>query len=300
MLRRDYGLGALEALVTFFEHAQPHGSEHARGDSLMLTLILDQSTKQAEMQKRFLHTTLVHEGGSQKYVQGLTRSIIGPEQHSLQDIVSYLFAHGFTESEVLQAWYEMLEMRFRNNFLTPNIFEFMNGVMINGSDLKVFKEIQPVCQLMIVREFKNVLVDGCFDSGPVPKRSTEEFMKMLHTLLFCTIHDWQRGELATIVKGHLIHCLARGAVGTAQHILIRFGYYMGLFSGNLTDSEVTLMKFMPAAMVTAENVLKQYGVACALAEHLGKAKEADRLREKARTAQQRVALNYMFYHAGEK
>jgi len=38
MLRRDYGLGAFEALVLSLEHARPEGAEHAQGGSVMVGL----------------------------------------------------------------------------------------------------------------------------------------------------------------------------------------------------------------------------------------------------------------------
>jgi hypothetical protein len=194
-------------------------------------------------------------------------------------------------------------VRTRNKFKTTYVTNWWRGITVNGRPLQA----EETAQHYLLYELKDVLVEGCFDwnspHGNHIGRAPEEFMtKEIYFLLQQCGNEWLKSEkVCDLVEEYFVHCIARGKVGTAFYFLVRFGglhLHLYYFDAHRTDHEkgpnVAMEKLMRAAVGKAEE-LRNFGVATALAEHLGQAEEADRLREMARELKQRATLDFMFY-----
>lgn len=394
MVRRDYGIGAFEALVSQVEHARANSFEHAQGGSLMTldtmypqgvrnvvfapvhdtpTLELlairhisggeckdinlkdeverlglnEEQTKllvrriveamleqwanskakqffyghmwgtalfavrtflsaDETLHRRVLLAFIVYCGGHTKHTVGFTRDLMPTsvkrsdekfEDYTLQESIDYMLSVGCTENEVCVAWVEMIQTRYRDNFLTACILEWYNGLKVGDKRLDQEPGIVDVARQRLLYELKDVLVNGWGEKNPtkgIEARLRKEFFTdVIDVLISDAGFDWMRSdETRELVEELFISCLARGATGTAHFILGQYGDCFGLWSEYRKGSfDGAMNKLIRGAMVKAEES-SLYGIATALAEHLGEVTDADRLREKSRALGQKIALQF--------
>lgn len=259
-----------------------------------------------ELLKKLLLAAVVYEGGHEKHVNGLVHAILpNPTNESvLQDVINYLLESGCTEEEVRTAWTEMLRTRQRDRFKTVCITEWWKGLKVGEYDLK--KEAEPIARQLLLYELNDILVNGCFDwNNPnytKNGRAPEDFMEVVDFLLFQTDYDWhsRNEETRELVESYFVQCVARGKVGTAHYMLVRYGKWFSFWNEYASKSDempnAAMERLMRAAVEKAEES-RSYGTATALAEYIGETETADRFREMARSLKQRVALDHAFYHA---
>jgi len=262
----------------------------------------------SELIKKLLLATVVYQGGHDKYVGTFVRDILpDPKGEStMQDVVDHLLESGLTEDEVLGAWVEMLNIRRRQKFKTAYITDWWQGVKIGEANLRT--AVEPLARDLLFFEFHDILVNGCFDwNHPLYDKGRgipEDFMaETVDFLLRSTSHDWRSKdeEAREQVEGYLVQCIARGKVGTAFYMLVRYGEQFSMWSrygdrrrGPDETAEAVFERLMRAAVSMAE-ATKNYGIASALAEHVGDVAAADRCRPFARKFEQPIALDFAVY-----
>ena len=263
--------------------------------------------------QKTLLATVIYQGGHDKYTRGLVLGILpNPEDNSTrQDAINYLLEMECTEDEVREAWIEMLRTRQREKFLTTRIVEWWQDLKIGKNDLR--KEVEPIAQALILYELKDALVGGCFDWNNPQYTSygtaPEDFLKIMDFLVSSSGYDWytKNEEARDLVESYFVECLARGKVGTAFYMLVRYGKKFGLCKWDdhggkdwQTDQQpnAVMERLMRAAIAKAEE-RNSYGIATALAEHIGEIEKADSWRNMARHLHQIVALDVYFYHTSK-
>lgn len=263
-------------------------------------------TDDNELLKRILNALVIYEFGSAKMPQYHVYMILPnpSEKPKLQDVIDYLLSFGFTEDEVRAMWVEMLRTRQRNRFKTAYFVDWWQGLKVGKDDLR--KVADPIARQLLLHELEDILVKGCFDWNEPNYtrngRAPEEFMEILDFLVYQTDYDWRyrNDETKELVESYFVKCVARGKVGTAHYMLVRYGHHFGFCRNDGIRQEempnAAMERIMRAALEEAEEN-RSCGIGTALAENLGEIQTADRLREIARSLNQRVALDYAFYHA---
>lgn len=274
---------------------------HMWGSALFAArMILPQDEK---LHRRLLLATVVYCGGHTKYKPGLSRTIMpapmkgeGDERtdYSFQEVIDYLLSVGCSEDEVRTAWVEMIQTRRRDNFKTGYVLDWYDGLKVGEKSLDSESGIIEAARQMLLYELKDVLVKG-WGQGRLQEQSIQKeyFDEIVKVLIDDAGYDWCRSEdTREIVEEYFVDCFARGAAGSGRFMLTRFGSDFNLWSEYRKGSfDEAMAKLMRGAMSKAEEE-RHYGVAAALAEHLGESVQTDSLREKAQALDQKVALNF--------
>ncbi len=258
-----------------------------------------------ELYKKLLLATVVYQGGKESAPIALVWAVLPsmPQGTSLQTVIDHMLERGCSKAEVIDAWNEMLKRQFQHGFKTWIIFDFWHGLQICGGRMGGSVEVNRQC---VLRELKAYVESNVQDAiKPDPDRfdrltlTEQDSLMMVEIVCQFTDREWRKNpSTVEVVEDMFITCLANGKVARAFHMLVQFGTYFGLGDRNAGDADpkkmvATLERLMRGALVKAtEN--KSFGVACALAEHLGETAQADELRERARHMNQRVALDFGF------
>lgn len=249
-----------------------------------------------ELLKKLLLAAVVYRGGHSKDPVGLLVAVVPQEKlakieqtsedqnrlsglmpnKALQLVINYLLESGCTEEEVRTAWAEMLRTRQRDCFKTVCITEWWKGLKVGEGDLK--KEAEPIACQLLLHEFNNILVKGCFDWND-PRysqngRAPEDFMKVIDFLLSQTDFNWRNRNKETkkLVRDYFVRCVARGKLGTAHYMLVRYGRCFDLWSvrvGRPDENLDTAMERLMRAAIEEAEKSRSYGIATALAEYSG-------------------------------
>lgn len=254
-----------------------------------------------ELAKKLVLATIAYEGGATKYQNGLVYAFFeGDEANkaTLQSVIDKLLSCGYTEDEVLAAWGTMLEVRYNHNFHTASIYGFVDGLMVGKQKLN--KAFAPVAAKCVAQDLKQLLVDGIYDSGWRPTLLDEWWLVMMDNIIRATVRG-QRGVTSAEFEEMMVHCIARGALSTAMYAFQRFGPPLGMWENHQGEKEFhqRMEKYMRGAKDKAVQDLKEFGVACALAEHLGEIDEAERLRGLARRMKQKCVMLPTFYYRND-
>lgn len=212
----------------------------------------------------------------------------------LQLVIDHMLESGCTEKEVRSIWGKMLRARFERSFLTICIYSWWKGLKIGEKDFAT--EAMDVNRQCLMRELQHL-------TGVVNSRityfSANEYLEMVDNLCHDCGWEWCRSDdIRSAVEDMFIHCFASGQVGRAFAVLHRFGGRFNVFynearAGDSSSIEVAMQRLMRGALDKACDD-KNYGVATALAEHLGDVTRADQLRELARHLEQPVRLDFAF------
>lgn len=257
-----------------------------------------------ELYKKFLIICMIYFGGNAKHPGQITRELlpyVPGKEHGLQDVIDYMLAKGCTPQEVQQTWDKMLQERTRRGFNVYHIVPWWRDLKLNENHRIVAHE---TAQYYFLHELRQILVEGDMDWNGQSNRigkADSHHVESVCFMLWETTNEWRKSEgVRDTVEDYFVTCIARGKVGTAFHFLFRLGTAFSLyyFDAHTTDHEsspnAAMAKLMRAAIGKAEE-LRRFGVAAALAEHVGEIIEADRLREMARELKQPIVLDFMFY-----
>ena len=263
--------------------------------------------EETELLKKVLLAAVVYEGGHEKHTLGLIRAILpNPDyqKSTLQDVIDYLLEVGCTEAEIRAAWGEMIRTRQRENFKIGYIVSWWEGLKIGKHGFQ--KEVEEVARQRLLYELHDILVQGYGDwnAHSEGRRLPEDYLQIIDFLLTQVGFEWYYSNKNTqeLVESYFVECVARGKVGVAFYMLVRYGKSFCLYSEYASQNEPhrkpngAMERLMRAAIEKAEEK-RTYGIAAALAEHIDDAEVADRNREMARSLKQRVALDFAFYHA---
>lgn len=268
--------------------------------------------------KKLINAVVVYQGGYAHYATELAEAlfqegIIGhsqtvipePQRVFLQRVIDYLLEIGFTEKEVQDMWLEMLQTRVRTRLKTWYIISFWRGLKIGSHDIKEY--VGEIAQWCLLRELKDILVDGGMDWNPPPRytefqKAPEDFIRNeIEFLVYQTSDKWREQEdVQELLESYFITAIARGKVSTAFYFLVRFGsaFRLYYFDGRRTtdkDSPNTAMEKLMRGAISKAVELRNFGIASTLAEYVGDTVQADEFRETARTFNQRVALDFSFF-----
>jgi hypothetical protein len=263
--------------------------------------------EETELLKKVLLATVVYEGGHERGPIGLMWAIlpkVDSQKTTLQDVVNYLLEIGCTEQEVRAAWVEMLKLRQRRKFIIGCITEWWKKLKFGKHGLN--KDVDELARQLLLYELNDILVNGCADwnqSRGHGCQLPEDYLHIIDFLLSQTDFDWhyRNEETMELIESYFVQSIARGKVGTAFYMLARYGHNFGICGEHDERDrekrpEVVMVRLMRAAIDRAEES-RNYGIAAALAEHIGEMEVADRNREIARSLKQLVALDFAFYHS---
>ncbi|MFH0905311.1 MAG: hypothetical protein V1826_01135 [bacterium] len=226
------------------------------------------------------------------------------EGSGLQDVVNYLMSEvGFSLEEVQNMWLEMLDLRIQSNFLTWCITEWYRGTELFTYKVKGRREkVSPIAQRLVMMELKRIFLNGVinWDRNRSGGRAPEWYLQHIdstindidYELKSRHCHSKARDRWIEQVEELFVHSIAQGHMSTAFYMLARFGEPLGICNKDDANAvDLCFDKLARAAIAAAEQA-RNFGVASALAEHLGETAEADRLRELARKMDQRVAFKH--------
>jgi len=227
-------------------------------------------------------------------LDGLRQDGSPPSAVCLQMVVDHMLESGCSEKEVRSIWSKMLRARFERGFFSICIYSWWKGLKIGEKDFAT--EALEVNRQCLLRELQYLA--GVQESR-ITYFSFEEYLEMVHDLCHDCGFDWCRSDdIRTAVEDMFIHCFASGQVGRAFCILKRFGGHFNVFydearAGDRSSIEVAMQRLMRGALDKACDD-RNFGIATALAEHLGDIERADQLREMARHLNQPVRLDFAF------
>lgn len=277
-------------------------------------------TEEDELIKKLIRACVIYYGGSTKDHTGgslacyilpnrPTKDTPVPEGSSrLQELINYLTGKaGFTPKEVRAMWVEMLNLRVKHHFFSWYITSLLEDIDLFD---KHRGEVSPIIERLLLHNLQGILLrnniswskPGARGGGVAP----EWYLDHIERLTYSVDFDWKRNDnVIGQIEDMFVRCVAQGDLATAFYMLVRFGDRLGLVGyinshsdyseKEARDIEAVLEKFARAAVAIAE-AKGDFGVATALAEHVGDVVEADRLRPRARGMNQRIALNYPLVH----
>lgn len=264
-----------------------------------------------ELYKQLLRATVIYNGGYDKHTRSLAGAVVPEKLHalckadhgrppssqtSLQLVIDHMLEMGISAEEVRTIWGEMIKIRFQQKFLSVCIHDWWYGLLVEGKDLN--QVVEKVNRQCVMQEL-GILTDS-------RKRGwiyydADEFLATVTQMCNATDYHWRQTEEAReAVEEMLIDCLARGEAGRAYFVLTRFGGHFRFFQDHsgidVKEIGQALSRLMRGALERAAE-LRNFGIASALAEHLGDVERADELRAKARHLSQPVALDFAYeYH----
>ena len=257
-----------------------------------------------ELLKKLLLAAVIYHGGHSKYENSLAKMILpsSTKESTLQDTINYLLEVGCSEAEIRSAWATMLKTRLDDGFNAFYIVDWWRNLKVGEKSL--MPEAEPIARILLLRNLKEILTDGERDNT----RIQEGFLELLDFLLLQTSYDWHahNEEVKKMVGDCFVQCLVRGKASVAFYFFIRYGRWFGFWSQYASDRHTpeempnTAFRRLMGKALTAAEKAHNFGVAAALAEHLEQTAEADRLHELARALKQKVALDFMFYHAVDR
>lgn len=254
-------------------------------------------SEEKDLYKKVLIAALIYLGGHAKYPVHFTNNLLPdiPESATIQHVIDYALANGCTEDEVMNAWGQMLDMREKGKFLTSHILLWCESskdvwLTVNGKSLR--EVIEPIARKRLIYELNDILVQGCWDqrTNEISLDVLQYNISMIRKLASLPAYEWMRStETQEQVEEMFISCFAAGRASTAVTMLSLFGRSFGLWS----EYTVCLQRLLRGAQAKAEKDC-QFGIASALAEHLGDTENADRLRSLARTQKQPITVSFGF------
>jgi hypothetical protein len=264
-----------------------------------------------DLYKQLLRATVIYNGGYDKHTCSLAGAVV-PEklralreadhgrppssQTSLQLVIDHMLEMGMSAEEVRIIWGEMIKIRFQQNFLSVCIHDWWYGLLVEGKNLN--KDVEEVNRQCTMREL-GILADS--RKHRCTYHDADKFLATVTQMCNATDYDWrQTAEAQEAIEEMLVDCLARGEAGRAYFVLTRFGGRFQFFQDHsgidVKEIDQALSRLMRGALERAVE-LRNFGVASALAEHLGEIDRADELRDKSRHMGQPVALNFAYnYH----
>lgn len=258
--------------------------------------------------KKLLETAILSDGHTIDDCVGLAQLLVPekvreiavddikpPEEGKcIQLVIDHMRENGFSREEIIVIWNQMISMRFERGFDSHAIFPWYRSIQFDGKPADEIGE--EINRKLIFRDLRFLLFRE--EKGPIPLFR----IKLIDRMLLHTDFQWcHSAETQEIFENVFIEAFAKGNAGRTFEILARisahlpksFGEYgsCGLDDRNMFFEN--LEKLLRGATDKAEEI-RQYGVACALAEHIGETERADELRPKARDFNQRIALDFGF------
>lgn len=262
-----------------------------------------------DMYKALLRRTVIHDGHMTDDCVGLAQLLVlekvreiavdditPPEEGKcIQLIIDHMLESGYAREEVTEIWNQMISMRFERGFDSHAIFSWYRSIEFGGK--RDFEIGEVITRKMIFRDLRHLLFEDR-DKVVIPLSR----IQLISRMLLRTNYHWRNSvETQEAFENIFIDAFAQGNAGRTFEILARisanlpksFGEYASCGLDDRVKFFENLEKLLRGAVDRAEEI-RQYGVACALAEHLGDIENADRLRPMARDFNQRIALDFGF------
>lgn len=218
---------------------------------------------------------------------------------ALQNVIDRLINVGYTKKEIEESWNKMCVARINNiGYKIAYTVEWWEGLKIKREPLNAELAIQHLF-FSNLWEITKVGHKSVFEPLQSHRVIYAALVKKMTRLLKETRYEWIKEEGAEIFRERLVYVLSCGTIGLANFAIMEWGEEFGLFEKNPhwapkeRYSIYTMQKVIEEAIEVAEK-RKQFGVACALAEQVGRIADADRLRVKARELNQKIALDFYY------
>ncbi len=264
---------------------------------------------EAGLRRKIMATALIYHGRDLNITPNIFARVLAPEKltviesqpnekakkesGALQLVIDYMLEIGFTDKGIYQVWQKMLD-DFPDR--PQNFSYWWKGVQVNGLtlELSLAKQVTEIYGRRILH-YLNYILFGYPNGFPSPcldDRQLEYIQSILKDgLRWCESQEGKSAFEKVLVQG-LCHAKATRVCW----ILSNTGCQFGLWSSHenqYNKARVFTPHLCRLIKVSIERAgkIRNFGVACALAEYVGDIDQADKLRIKARHFNQSIFLD---------
>lgn len=257
--------------------------------------------KAVDLYKAVLRNTVLSVATQTDDPRYLVRAIIpssAAEQspnESLQDVIHYLVhirADGevFSPEEVLEMWEEAITHRYRSGMLLVRVIAYWRHLTVAEQSVRAYAA--DTIREMVLEELRRATAGYRGGKQRLSWGRSSDGVEMTGLLLDAG-KEWRNGPFRVVLEEELVIALSRGYVTTVSFIIACIGKLVGLWAeGASGPTQADCLKRLMKEAISKAEIRGRFGIAAALAHHVGDIRAARCLSVRAEKRIQAIALDH--------